>query len=79
MVERKQLHVQVITAKKQSKKLMSDFQEMMNKKTNSEIILEEKVDPSILGGAIIQYGSHKFDTSVKSKLEDLNNLLERFS
>lgn len=39
------------------------------------VVLETKVDPSILGGVVAQVGSRTFDGSLKRQLQDLGNKL----
>ena len=38
---------------------------------NSDLVIENKVDPSILAGVIIKYDGYYLDLSVKSKLNDI--------
>ncbi len=39
------------------------------------VVLEAKVDPSILGGVVAQVGSRTYDGSLKRQLQDLGNKL----
>jgi len=45
--------------------------------TNSRVIVEREVDPSLLGGVVAQVGSLVFDGSVHTQLEDLRRQLKR--
>ncbi len=45
--------------------------------TQRNVVLEAKVDPKILGGAMAQVGSVLYDGSLKSQLEDLRRTLQR--
>jgi F-type H+-transporting ATPase subunit delta len=56
----------------QEKKLISNLEE----KTSSKILLEYKIDPEILGGLIIRYGSEMIDDSVKGKLNKLETIMK---
>lgn len=38
---------------------------------NKEIIVEEKVDPSIIGGLIVRVGDRQYDASIANKLNQL--------
>lgn len=38
---------------------------------NQNLVIENKVDKSILGGLIIKYQDYYLDLSIKSKLEDI--------
>lgn len=42
-----------------------------------EIKMEEKIDSSALGGAIIRYGDTVMDYSVKTKISDLNSAIKQ--
>ncbi len=50
-------------------RIVADLQEQ----TGKHILLEERVDPSILGGAIIRVGDTLMDGSVKQRLAALRN------
>lgn len=42
---------------------------------NKEPVLNLRVDPELLGGLVVQVGDKIYDTSVRSRLEDLRNQL----
>jgi F-type H+-transporting ATPase subunit delta len=42
---------------------------------NTKISITEKVDPSVIGGIIIDYGSTRYDGSVRARLNALKNEL----
>ena len=46
---------------------------MLSKKIKNKVKLDFKYDPSLIGGLIIQVGSVMIDTSIKSKLKQLEN------
>ena len=48
----------------------------LNSKYGKEIILKEKVDPSIMGGMIVTYGDSMLDGSVKTKLEKMHKQIK---
>nr|WP_321315964.1 ATP synthase F1 subunit delta [uncultured Ligilactobacillus sp.] len=56
----------------QKDKLAKKFAEIENA---NQVILEEKVDPSIIGGVVLQSSSYIYDGSIKSKLEQVKRLL----
>lgn len=41
----------------------------------NQVILDAKVDPSIIGGVVMQSESHIYDGSIKTKLEKIKRLL----
>jgi len=49
----------------------------LNKKYQKEIILEEKIDPSILGGIYVRINNDVIDGTIKSKLDELKNIISR--
>ncbi len=52
------------------------LQEKLEKTYRKEIILEEEIDKSIIGGIIVMVGSDVIDGSVKNKLKDMKDLVE---
>lgn len=42
--------------------------ELIAKNTSDQVVLKEKIDPSILGGFILRWGDRQIDTSVSRKL-----------
>ena len=49
----------------------------LKKLTQRDVILEARVDPTLLGGVSTQLGSLLFDGSLKSQLEELRGVLKR--
>jgi F-type H+-transporting ATPase subunit delta len=45
--------------------------EIVKKATSGEVLLEEKVDPKLIGGFILTVGDRQFDTSIASTLNKL--------
>lgn len=45
--------------------------------SHAKVLLEQHVDPALLGGVVAQVGSLVFDGSVRSQLEDLRRQLKR--
>ncbi len=48
-----------------------DVIEVLKKATGGEMILDEKVDPKLIGGFILTIGDRQFDTSISSTLSKL--------
>lgn len=54
------------------------IEQALEKVTQRDVVLEAKVDPSLLGGVSAQVGSTVYDFSLKAQLEELRrSLLER--
>lgn len=47
----------------------------LSAKFGKTVVMNEKVDKSILGGVIVQYGDIQIDSSIKSKLASVHNEL----
>lgn len=52
------------------------LQEKLEKTYRKEVILDEEVDKSIIGGIIVMVGSDVIDGSVKNKLKEMKDLVE---
>ena len=69
--------VSVITAVPLNDDERKKLKEKLHKRTNLEIILEEKVDPSILGGMIVILHNEIIDGSVSHGLNAVEELLTK--
>lgn len=56
----------------QKERLASQFAKLENV---NQVILDEKIDPSLIGGVILQSESRIYDGSIKSKIEKIKRLL----
>jgi len=56
-------------------KLMSEIRESLEKRFNKTLILENRITPELIGGLRIQVGNMVIDASVKSRLENLQEIL----
>lgn len=70
------LPAKVISAIVLSDAQLSALKDKLQKQFDKEIILENKIDPSIMGGLIIYAGDKIIDGSVKNKLSKLKNSLK---
>jgi len=68
---RGEIIVTVETAQDLTAGQVKDLQVALKKETGADIVLNTKVEPSILGGMIVTVGSHMIDDSVARKLEKL--------
>lgn len=63
--------VQVSSAEKLNEKQLSDLNKIVESAVNKKVILEERIDESLIGGYVLRVGDTQIDTSVKKKLNDL--------
>ncbi|MDO4179383.1 MAG: F0F1 ATP synthase subunit alpha [Phascolarctobacterium sp.] len=68
---RELLDVNVTTAKKLSSAEYQSIAAILTEKLGREIFLNKKVDPSIMGGIVVQVGDKVFDASAARKLKDV--------
>ena len=71
--QEKSLTVSVVTFSELSESQKKSIAESLKKRLKREIELQESVDESLLGGAIIRAGDMVIDGSVRGKLEKLKN------
>ena len=50
--------------------------ELKAKGSVNEVQLEEAIDPSLIGGYVLQYGDKQIDSSVRTSLQKLRNLVD---
>lgn len=61
-------------------KLRADIAAKMGEVTGKKISIKEKIDPSVIGGIIIDHGSARYDGSIRTRLNALkDNLAEVIS
>ena len=61
----------VPTAAPASSGLQAEFTAALSTATGKQVVLETKVDPTILGGMVARVGSRLFDASLRTRLETL--------
>jgi F-type H+-transporting ATPase subunit delta len=69
----------VVTASALTPEQTRALQDAISKAVGSDVFLEAKVDPEILGGMIVTVGSRMIDDSVRRKLERLRSAMTRQS
>lgn len=62
---------EVITAMPLNDDMRKELSTLLQKQTGSVIILEEHVDPTIIGGLIVRLEGVKFDNTIRRKIQDL--------
>jgi F-type H+-transporting ATPase subunit delta len=65
------LDVNVTTAIELSSDLRERLEERLSKSTGSEVRLHTSVDPSVIGGLVVQHGDTLVDASLRGRLEQL--------
>ncbi len=73
------IEVEVTTAVELSEGAMNSLRERLGKVLEGrEVVLETRVDPHLLGGAVFRFGGQMMDGSIRGRLESLREgMLER--
>ena len=72
-VKRGELKAQLTSAKDLTENEVNSIKEELTKNFSSKIKLNYKHDASLIGGLIVQVGSTMVDTSIKNKLQQIEN------
>ena len=72
-IKRGELKAELTSAKNLTENEVNKIKEELTKDFSSKIRLNYKHDPSLIGGLIVQVGSMMVDTSVKNKLQQIEN------
>ena len=71
--KRGEIKAELRSAKNLSNVEIKEIKELLTKNFNSKINLNFKYDESLIGGLIVQVGSTMVDTSIKNKLQQIEN------
>ena len=71
--KRGQLKTEIRSAKNLSNNEINNIKDELSKYFTSKIKLDYKYDESLIGGLIVQVGSTMIDTSIKNKLQQIEN------
>ena len=71
--KRGEIKAELVAAKEMSENEINRIKEDLTKSFDSKIRLNFKNDPSLIGGLIIQVGSTMIDTSIRNKLQKIEN------
>ena len=71
--KRGELKTEIRSAKNLSNDEMNNIKDELSKHFTSKIKLNYKYDESLIGGLIVQVGSTMIDTSIKNKLQQIEN------
>ena len=72
-IKRGELKAELISAKDLTENEINNIKEELTKNFSSKIKLNYKHDTSLIGGLIVQVGSTMVDTSIKNKLQQIEN------
>ena len=72
-VKRGELKAELASAKDLTENEINNIKEELTKNFSSKIKLNYKHDASLIGGLIVQVGSTMVDTSIKNKLQQIEN------
>jgi F-type H+-transporting ATPase subunit delta len=72
-IKRGELKAELTSAKDLTENEVNNIKEELTKNFSSKIKLNYKYDPSLIGGLIVQVGSTMVDTSIKNKLQQIEN------
>ena len=71
--KRGEIKAELTAAKELTENDINSIKEDLTKSFSSKIKLNYKYDPSLIGGLIVQVGSTMVDTSIKNKLQQIEN------
>ncbi len=74
--EKGEVTAEVTTAKALTKAQADKLAKTLKTQIGSDVTIKETVDESIIGGLIVKVGSKMIDTSIKSKLDALQNTMK---
>ena len=74
-VHNRQAIAVVTSAKALSEEELAKIRETLAKASGKEILLEAKVDPSLIGGVVVRLDDMIYDNSIKSQLSRLTRHL----
>ena len=72
-IKRGEIKAELTSAKNLSDSEINNIKEELTKNFSSKIKLDYKHDTSLIGGLIVQVGSTMVDTSIKNKLQQIEN------
>lgn len=66
-----------VTAVPLNAEKIESLKAQLSKVTGKNVVLENQIDPTLLGGVLIQMGNEQIDGSVKGRLENLKEELQQ--
>ncbi len=74
--EKGEVTAEVVSAKKLTKAQSDKLAKTLKASVGKDVIINPSVDESLIGGLIVKVGSKMIDTSIKSKLGNLQNAMK---
>ena len=74
--EKGEMTAEVISAKALTKTQSDKLVKSLNASTGKDVKLKTTVDESLIGGLVVKVGSKMIDTSIRSKLNSLQNVMK---
>ena len=71
--KRGEVKAELVSSKELSENKINEIKDELSKNFNSKIKLNYKHDKSLIGGLVVQVGSIMVDTSIKNKLQQIEN------
>lgn len=69
------LPVTAVTAFPMSEQQIARLGEKLSASIGKKVLLDNKIDPSLIGGVLLRYDGHEIDGSVKDRLDKLRGVL----
>ena len=70
------VHATVVSATELSAKNLDALQKVIAREINAEVVLRNTVDPSLIGGFVVNVGDKQIDASISGKLNKLRRHFE---
>lgn len=74
-----EITAEITSSVKLAPAILKNIKTELEKQTKNKVIIEENIDPSIIGGLVVKIGSKMYDFSVKSQLSKMRNELKQVS
>lgn len=71
------LPVTAVTAVPMSKEQISRLEQKLSASTGKKVLLDNQVDPALIGGVLLRYDGHEVDGTVKDRLDNLRKALSQ--
>lgn len=71
------LKIEVVTAIELNEKLQNSLHEKLEQLLDNTLIINNRIDPDIIGGMVIKIGDYIIDGSIKNKLSSLEAKIEQ--
>ena len=73
---RNEVTAEVVTAQSLSKSQINKIAKSLKANFGKDVRINESVDEGLIGGMIVKVGSRMIDTTIKSKLNSLQNVMK---